>query len=225
MSRKTTIALGAATSALVLALSAGALAAGTTTVTVRIEGKTKTLLAPTSVKTHTGSITKGGAPAGKCPATSAQGALDVATNHRWSGSFSKSFGSYFVTKILGDTESGKKSYWEILVNNVAATTGGCGIKLHHGDQLLFAAVPTSATVYPTVLAAPASATVGTPVSVTVDWFNARGKKAPLAHAKVDGQPTNSHGVATITPSGAGKLVLQATEKGYIRSAPVTLHVS
>jgi hypothetical protein len=225
MNRNKMIALGAATAALVFTLSAGALAAGSTTVKVEIEGKSKTLLAPTSVTTQLGSITKGGAPAGKCPATSAQGALDVATKHHWSGTFSKSFGSYFVTKILGDTEAGKKSFWEIFVNNVAATTGACAIKLHQGDQLLFAAVPSNGTVFPTALTAPSSAHTGQAISVSVVSFNARGKKAPLAHAKVDGKLTNGHGVATITPTKSGTLVLQATAKGFIRSAPVTVHVS
>jgi hypothetical protein len=227
MSQNRTIAIGAVTSALAFTLSAGALAAGgsPTTVTVRVEGKAKTLLAPKSVKTHSGSITKGGAPAGACPATSAQGALDVATKGRWSGTFSTDFNSYFVTQILGDTESGKKAFWEILVNNVPATTGGCGIALHKGDQLLFAVVPSSGHAYPAALAAPATAHVGQAITVKVSWFNAKGKKAPLAHAKVGGAVTNSKGVATITPSKTGKLTLQATEKGYIRSAPVTVHVS
>jgi hypothetical protein len=221
MSKKHTIALGAMSTALAFIFSAGALAAGGSpaTVTVRVEGKTKTLLAPKSVTTHTGSITKGGAPAGKCPATSAQGALDVATKGHWSGTFSKSFGSYFVTQILGDSESGKKAFWEILVNNVPATTGACAITLHKGDQLLFAVVPSSGHAYPTELTA--TQTSGNPITVHVSWFNARGKKAPLAGATVDGQTTNGHGVAEIPPT-KGKIVLQATKKGYIRSAPVTV---
>lgn len=223
MSWKRTIALGALTCALVVAVSAGALAAGgaPATVTVRVEGKTKTLLAPKSVTTHSGSITKGGAPAGKCPATSAQGALDVATKGHWSGSFSKSFGSYFLTKILGDTESGKKAFWEIFVNNVPATTGACAVALHKGDQVLFAVVPSSGDVYPTALTA--TQTSGNPIVVHVTWFNARGKQAPLAGATVDGRTTNSHGVVQIPPT-AGKVVLQATKKGYVRSAPLTLNL-
>ena len=75
--------------ALVLVLvPSAALAASGTPVSVRIEGQSKTLLAAKTVLVRSGSVTKNHAPRGACPAKSAAGALDAATHHRWSGSWS-----------------------------------------------------------------------------------------------------------------------------------------
>jgi Domain of unknown function (DUF4430) len=225
MHQRINLALGGALLAAVLALSPAAVAASAPTVIVRVEGKARTLLAPTATHTHSGSITKGGAAPGACPASSGQGALDVSTHHRWSGKFDTSLGSYFVTTILGDTESGTQFFWEIFVNNVAASVGGCEIKLKPGDQLLFAVVPATGTAFPTALSAPGTATVGHSFTVKVQSFTASGKAKPLAGARVDGKLTSSRGTVRITPTKSGTLVLQATHKGYVRSAPTRVHVS
>ena len=63
MHKKTILALGGATLALAIA-SPVALGAGTA-VTVRVEGKTRTLLATKSIHTHGGFITRNGAPVGR----------------------------------------------------------------------------------------------------------------------------------------------------------------
>ncbi len=86
-------------------------------------------------ETHAGWITAGHVARGKCSARSGQGALDVATHHRWAGSFSNSLGSYFITTILGEADNGPRYYWSIFINNRSASTGACEIKLHNGDQL------------------------------------------------------------------------------------------
>jgi hypothetical protein len=214
----------AATAALVVP---GAIAASTSPpVTVRVEGLKHTLLAPKIVTAPaTGSITKGGTPKGKCLMDSAAGALDVATHHRWGGSYSPSFGTEVVS-ILGEKHAfTSKYFWEIFVNNVAATKGACAIRLRHGEQLLFAAVLDTATVHPTALTAPSHATKGVPFQVKVVWFNGKGRSRPLAGALVDGVKTNGLGTARITDTHRGTLVLQGTKKGYIRTAPVRVTVS
>ncbi len=212
---------------LVFALSTSAVAAGGTSVAVRVEGKTRTLLAPTVVNTHAGWITAGHVARGKCSATSGQGALDVATHHRWAGTFSSSLGSYFIKKILGETDNGPKYYWSIFINNRSASTGACQIKLHRHDQLLFAAA--TYPEYPISIQAPESATAGRHFRVTVVGFNAAGKRKPLAGATVTGSgvsvTTGSTGIAQVTAGHAGKLALRAAAKGYIRSAPFTVHVT
>jgi uncharacterized protein DUF4430 len=114
-----------------------AAAAATPTVTVSVVGKTKTLLAATTVHTKSGSVTRGGVAAGKCPATSAQGALNVAAHGNWKGSWDASYREYFITGILGDNETTKKYYWGIYVNGKPASKGACEIKLKSGDKLLF----------------------------------------------------------------------------------------
>jgi hypothetical protein len=211
---------------LVLALAGTALGAS---VTVRVEGKTRTLLAPTVVQTRTGSITRGGAPSGKCPASCAQGALDAATHHRWGGTWSNSYDEYFVTSILGESYAHSTTYyWSVWINNRYAQAGACDIKLHRGDQLLFAA-EGSTTADPIAIKAPSSATVGQTFDVTVVTYNQSGKSKPLAGATVTvaghSGKTDRHGVVPLTPDSAGTFTLSAFDKGYIRAAPVTVHVS
>ncbi len=139
MCSKTILAVSGATLALAVA-SPVALAAGATQVTVRVEGKTHTLLKSKRVRTHAGSVTRGGAPRGACPATSAAGALDVATGHHWSATWFSGLDDFEIKRILGDTESTKKFFWAIWVDNRFATTGACEIRLHRGEHLLFAVV-------------------------------------------------------------------------------------
>jgi len=229
MDLKKFVALTGATISLMLMPVGGALASGPA-VSVRVEGVTRTVLLPKLVRTGTGSLTRYGAPKGACSASSGAGALDVATHHRWVGSWSKSFGDYEITSILGETHSfSSKYFWEIFVNHVAATAGACAIKLHSGDQLLFAAVPQSGTEYPLGLTAAHSVVAGKAFTVKVVSYNATGRPKPLAGALVTGSgvhaKTNSRGVATIIAHRRGTLVLGAANKGYIRAAPVAVVVS
>ena len=209
-------------------LSAGA-ASAATTVSVRVEGLKRPLLAPAAVHTHTGSITKGGAPQGGCPAASAAGALDVATHHRWAGKWYSSFNDYLIQKILGEAENGTTSYWGIWVNNRFATTGVCEIKLHNGDQLLFAADSVKHHEHPIGIKAPRTATVGHTFNVRIVSFSDSGKATPLAGAQlsVAGKTfaADKNGIVPLKPSRAGTAQLTAAKAGYIRPAPVSLRVT
>jgi hypothetical protein len=120
-----------------LAMVPASMAAAPRAVTVQVQGKSKTLLAATSVTVPSGSITKGGAPAGKCPDDSAQGALNVATHGHWSGKWYGSYDEYYITSILGTSETGKKYYWGLYVNGALASKGACDVKLKSGDKILF----------------------------------------------------------------------------------------
>ncbi len=216
-----------------LALGAGSSALGAASgpkVTVRIEGAKRTLLASATVRVPAGGwVTKDGAPKGRCPADSAAGALNVATHGAWSGSWSSKYDDYLITKILGDAERGRKAYWEILANNVAASTGACAIKLHPGEGLLFAVMPLRGTGYPLVIRAPRSATVGAAMKITVDYVNGKGASVPLAGARVSAphatsKRTNAKGVATLRPRHAGNVILRARKPGYVRAAARKVHV-
>jgi hypothetical protein len=206
---------------LALTLAPAAVASSPPKVSVRIEGKSKTLLAAATVQTHSGSITRGGAPSGACPASSAQGALNVATKGRWSGKFDSNFNSYFVTKILGDTENGTKAFWEVLVNGVASQSGACTTKLRRGDRVLFAVVSSSVAFTPPIrVSAPSIATVGQPFKVKAVYYNAKGKAKPLAGATVKvgshSAHTDSAGIASFTASHTGTVKVAASKTGYIR---------
>ncbi|MGA9860278.1 MAG: hypothetical protein WBQ18_20595 [Solirubrobacteraceae bacterium] len=220
MKRSSILAVGGATVALVLS-PAAALAAGTS-VSVRVEGATRTLLRATTVHTHGGAITKGGTPAGACPATTAAGALDVATHHNWTGSYG-SIG-LSVNSIFGERHtfsSGK--YWSIFVDNRYAQAGVCGLKLHRGEKLLFAAVPAKGTEYPIVLSAPAHA--GRTFTVRASSYGDTGRSKPLSGVLVKGAgTTNAKGTVTVTVPRSGKVTLTASRKGYVR-AEATVSVS
>jgi hypothetical protein len=228
MCPKTILAVSGATLALAVA-SPVALAAGATQVTVRVEGKTRTLLASTSVHTHAGSITRGGAPTGACPASSAAGALDVATSHRWSATWFTSLGDFEIKRILGDNESTKKFYWAIWVDNRFATTGACGIKLRRGEHLLFAVDSVARHEHPLAVRARSHAVAGKPTAVEVVWYSDSGASKPLAGAHVTAAGvsavTDSHGIAHLLAPHAGTLAVGASAKGYIRAAQVRVHVT
>jgi len=241
--RAATIVAGA--SALIAVCAAAttiALASASTrapTVTVRIEGTSTTLLAATTVHTHAGSITRAGAAPGACSATSAVGALMAATRGRWAGTWSSSYKDYFITTILGVTASGKHYYWDLLVNNLAASTGACGVHLHNGDQLLFADVSTKGANLPIAVRLISNPVVGQPFKVQVVSYDKKGLAKPLAGARVTAgavstKPlrhgvisarTGALGVATLTESRLGLIEIGATKHGYIRAASVPAQVS
>jgi hypothetical protein len=138
MNRKTILALIGAIS--IAGLSSGAALAASSVgpaVTVQVKTPTKTLL-NTTTHGEKGSVTKGGAPKGKCPGDTAAGALDAATHGKWTGKYYSSVTppGILVTSILG-VKPKSPHYWAFLVNGKTAITGVCGVKLHKGDKFLF----------------------------------------------------------------------------------------
>jgi hypothetical protein len=198
-------------------------------VTVRVEGLKKTLLLATQASGRHGWITKGGTPKGKCSGQSAAGALDVATHGHWQGSYSAQYQALSVIGIRGERHSfSSPYYWSIWVNNKYASSGACGIALKRGEHLLFAVEPDSQMWYPTALSAPHSATSGHAFTVKLVGYGSSGKK-PLAGATITGNgitsaKTNHRGVATITASHSGRLVLRARPKDYVRTEAI-VHVA
>ena len=71
-----------------------------------------------------GWITKGGTPKGKCPGSSAAGALDAATHGKWTGKYYASVSGIFVTSILGVKPTGY-DFWELFVNGKPSSKGVC----------------------------------------------------------------------------------------------------
>jgi hypothetical protein len=194
------------------------------TVTVRVEGRRRTLLAATAVAIpKRGQVRKGGH---SCPADSGAGAFNEAVHGRWAGTWSSSFADFLVTRILGETDSytKTKTYWSLYVDNVVASAGICAIRLRPGEQILWAAVPDSATLYPlgfghtTVRAAAGGRLIR--VTVRVLAYNARGRTRPLAGASVsDGAQrltSDRGGYATFTVRRPGRLRITAAKRGFIR---------
>lgn len=232
MSVRTTFALAGASLALAAAPTAVATAAAPASsasgpsVSVRVEGVNRTLLRPTTVHGEPGSITKGGTPSGTCPGSSAAGALDVATKHRWNGTYSSGLGIE-VNQILGETDVfAHGHWWEIFVNNAPASLGICDLKLRAGEQLLFAAVPAKGNVSLLGLTGPSTVTAGRAFTLRVVAYDAKGKAKPVAGVHVAGasRPSNAHGLVIVTESHRGTVHFTASGTGYIRSAPLSVKV-
>jgi Domain of unknown function (DUF4430) len=219
MKSRSILALGGAS--LALAVAPG-VAQAAQKVSVRIEGASKTLQAARTVTTPSGSITKFGAPAGACPGSSVQGALQVATHGNWKGTYSKTYSEYFVTSILGETPNSKTGYWGIWVDNKYATTGACQIKLHAGDDVLFAVDSAKKHEHPLGITAPATATAGKPFTLKAVSYSDQGKATAQAGVSFNGinGATNKQGKLTVTVLSSKKapVTFTGSEKGYIRAS-------
>jgi hypothetical protein len=205
---------GALASAALFAVAPTAVAGSTLPkVSVRVEGTAKTLLPATVVQPVPGLVKKGGH---SCSADSGAGAFNLATKGKWSGTWSSSLKDFEVLKILGDTENyaKTKSYWEVLVNDVPASTGLCGLKLKAGERILLAAIGAKESP-----ALPLGVTVrGTTARVV--YYTAKGKPVALAGATVKSGTsrvkTNAAGKATL-PAYSKPTTVTATKTGYIRA--------
>jgi hypothetical protein len=230
------LGLAIAIGALATAAPAALAAAAPTTVRVRVEGARATLVA-TTVRTTTTPVIKDADPAHSCDGTSGAGALQLATDGRWSGTWSDGLG-YSVDAVRGERHAfGSGAFWSIYVNEVPASTGLCGIEPRRGDRLLLAPAPERGDPpAPLVLTAPPRARAGRPfrvrvtaVATTFDAnFNATTTRRPVAGAIVRGRGvrarTGANGVATIRLR-RGTTTLRASRRGAIRSATRTVRVA
>jgi hypothetical protein len=208
-----------------LAGASSAQAAGPATVSVRVVGtgpQYQALLPLTQVMTTTTPVTKDG---GSCSGTSAAGALELATQGNWEGTWSSKYSDYEVITIDGKSfpfEEGAPAnyYWSFWIDNKYQEKGICEAELEPGDQVLF--VPscygTSCPAAPNVLGieVPATVEVKKPVTVTVlSYPNVGGAPEPAQGVIVEGggdtnaPPTNAQGQTTLVFAGDGKYTIQA----------------
>jgi len=213
-----------ALAALTLPAAAGA-AGEPATVTVRVEGAAQTLLPPTTVTTNTTPVTNDGNQAHSCPGTDAIGALQLATNGDWSGSWFEGFG-YSVESVLGESHTfTSPAFWSLWFDNKQASQGICELELHDGDSLLlFPECNGECPAGPSVLGveAPAVAAVGAEVPVKViAYANASGAPSPAAEATVSYEGTNAQtdasGQATLKFAHAGRALVSVTKSQTIRT--------
>jgi hypothetical protein len=108
---------------------------------------------------------------------------------------------------IGKSSATSKLSWYLKVNHKNPNRGGESVKLHAGDEVLWALEPYP---YPSELSlvAPATAETGKPFTVTVFSYDDKGKKKPAAGVTVTGAsgPTDAAGNATVTLSAAATLV-------------------
>jgi len=195
-----------------------------TTVTVRVEGESATLLAPTLVTTTGATVVKDGNSEHSCSGYDAIGALEIATGGDWAGSWYGGEFGYGWGTILGESHIFPgSSYWAFWHNDVYSEKGICEASLQSGDTLLFA--PASAEGAPAPeplgLQAPAEATVGQAVPVTaLAYANATGTPAPAAGATIayEGKTVEADaaGHATLAFSRPGTQKLGVSKAGAVR---------
>ena len=108
---------------------------------------------------------------------------------------------------IGKSQTTKKLSWYLKVNHKNPNKGGELVKLHKGDEVLWALEPYP---YPDELAliAPHEAAPNTPFTVSVFSYDDKGKKTPAAGVSVTGAsaPTGADGTTTVTLSAPGVLI-------------------
>jgi hypothetical protein len=229
-------AAGACALALVLSLSltATALAKGTQA-SLRVVGKGGKILTEQSLKTGTvsiktspkatcfGSGTGGSGKSVTVRGATALGLLAQAAQKTSSlrpllvtDAFDFGLG---ICGVGGSTVHGKSS-WYLKVNHKGSQVSGDATKLRAGDEVLWDLA--SSYPYPNELAleAPSAVTVGASFVVHVFSYDEKGKRKPVAGAKVTGAaaPTAADGSATVTVTGP--TLLRATHGNEIPSAGV-----
>jgi hypothetical protein len=185
-------------------------------VTVRVEGLTKTLLAPTTVTLQSGSVTNDGNAADSCNALSALGALQDATKGDWAGTWSSSYSDYFVTGIKGtDYSATAPYYWAFWLDDKPASVGACSVDPAKDSSILFFPEydgKNKSIKAPSVLgiSAPAGALIGKSFTIIVtSYANSNGKPSPAVGAKV------TAGSSSATVAAGGKLTLAISRSGDV----------
>lgn len=211
-----------AASAVSLGAAPAALAHTYPKVSVRVEGRSHTLLRNRVVTPNGRRVIRHGH---SCAGNTLLDPFNLAVKGRWSGPYYTGLG-FEPTRVLGETDSYSKSghWYELFINNRAASAGLCGLKITRGQHVLLAAVPDLGTEFPTGITAPKSATAGARFTVHVVLYNAKGKPHALKGATVTGAgvhvTTNAKGYATISTTRTGRRVFTAFKKGEIRSETV-----
>jgi len=101
---------------------------------------------------------------------------------------------------IGGLEARGEGFWQLRVNHVASELGGDSVKLRSGDQVLWyltAAFPAPDELW---LQAPKRVGAGRQFRVRVFAYDEKGKRKPVAGARVSGatKRTNGNGFAAVT---------------------------
>ena len=208
-----------------LSIAAPAVAKGTR-VSLRVVGSGGKALSEqfigartTSVKTSPQATCLGGGTGGSGKSVQVKGANALSAlalaSKRTPALRPLSITDHFVSEFglglcgIGKSKTTKKLSWYLKVNHKNPNKGGEQVKLHKGDEVLWALEPYP---YPDELAlvAPHEAEPNKPFTVTVSSYDDMGKKSPAAGVSVTGAtaPTGADGTTQVTLSAPG--VLTAT---------------
>jgi len=220
----------------VLALFSWAAPNQPTSVSLRVEGLTKTIFEGTIITTgHNVTTVSGGNHhcdgtnngENTLPGPTCTSALDNASKNLFTfdGTFSTQFDDFFITSIGGDTQTSTR-FWGILLNYEFTPVGGCQQEVKANDEILFAFDAFNANAF-LQLTGPAVVIPRRPTIYTVT-DGQTGK--PVAGATLDAGgaagvvaagTTSVDGLIYVTYSpprgGPGPYKLKASKPGAIRS--------
>ena len=218
---------------LIAALACAAPAtAAPTKVTVRIEGKTKTIFeGAVSAATHEVDGGDGSGPhkcdgtnggAGTTAGPTATSAMDDAVKLAgldWSGSFSADFDDFIVNQIGPDAAT-DSAFWGVAVAGQSLQVGGCQRVVTSGEEVLWAYDSFNKKLLRA--RGPKKVRVGKLLSVTV--VDTDKGNTPVAGAHIGGKKTNSKGIAKLRFKTTGTKRLKATATKAIRSNQLVVKV-
>jgi hypothetical protein len=200
-------------------------------VTVRIEGKTKTIFEGTVTTDvhqvdggdgsgpHKCDRTNGGANA--IPGPTPTGAMDDATKLAgltWSGSYDASFDDFLVNRIGPDAATSSQ-FWGVAVDGKSLQTGGCQAMVIAHQEVLWAYDSFNKKLLHAT--GPRTSRVGKLTKIKVIDTE---KDKPVAGARIGGQKTNAAGIAKLRFKTRGTKRLKATASKAIRSNQVVIQV-
>ena len=210
-----------------------------TLVNVRIEGAQKTifegqvLTSPKNVTTASGGThlcngqNNGANPT---PGPTCTTALSDAARHggfTWDGTFLDQFDDFFVMAIGGDAQT-TTQFWGTLLDFQFNHVSGCEQEVLAGQEVLWAFDAFNANNF-LKISGPGRVKARRPVVVTVvNGMNGQ----PVAGARIassllvgGGNTTDAAGMATLTFSRPGSVVLKAERADSIRSNGLTVHAA
>ena len=213
-------------------------AASAATVSVRVEGATRTIVPTTLVDTAPGTFNVGGG--GPCPAASVGGALQLATAGNWQGRLDPGQGQ--TVEIIGGEAYPIGAqftgvFWSLNVEDRPMQTGACDSRAipQTGDDILVYPACAGATTGcfagpPLDFRAPPVVTPGVPFTVTVNEvvttfpppdFTQTTTVVPSAGATLSGPgvataTTDAAGHATLVLGAPGTVTVTATKSDRVR---------
>jgi hypothetical protein len=225
--------------ALVLALATAASAAAKgVSADLRVVGKGGKVLAEETLKTGTTKIPtskkatcfgKGTGGSGKPATVKGATAFGLLAQAASSNSalkpllVSDSFDFGLALCGVGGSVASPKASWYLKVNHKNPEIGGEQVKLHKGDEVLWALAPYP---YPNELSleAPEEVAAGAPFTIKVYSYNDKGKRKPAAGVKVAGasEPTGADGSATVILDQPTTLVAKHGKEIPSNSVPVCI---
>ena len=219
-----------------LACASSALAAAPFKVSVRVEGKSRTLIKERKVTLADAPIIKDGNPDHACNGQAAIGALQAGSGGNWSGSWFEGLG-YSADAIMGNRPKAP-GYFELWVNHRLSSTGLCDTRMSAGDQVLM--FVQDCTYDPALQGCRNPVTpLGVRVAhrikrnsvrtVRVVAYAADGstKPDPGATVYVNGRRlgrTNARGWIHIRGTRTGRGTIYATDRGHARSETAVVRI-